>query len=362
VREQGLENQLPHHLQQEMSGQQFDATPLMPGKLMPGKRRVSIRIVVFLAVAIALGGIYLLYFLRNRPVTLRGAVVRQSDDPNKMAPVAGVAIVATDGTLAAATKSATSGAFELTVRRTLIRRHSLTLSFRHPDYQPFNVLDPVGDQLYIAKMVPRQSKTVAAPETPTVRITNVSVRYTVQTQSTIDIGTGMKTFEVTNKGNVSCKGDPVCSPDGKWKAASTSASLDAGPDNEFRNGRVSCIAGPCPFTAIEHDGFSHGGRVIDVTVIDWSDTTTFLLQAEAVRRNLSQSIRKSYPVIFEGTMNFSLPASAQGTCIEAEIDGAPIVFPIGPNLSMSWADCETQTEPEDNRLYRCELKRGYAFR
>jgi hypothetical protein len=161
---------------------------------------------------------------------------------------------------------------------------------------------------------------------------------------------------------VPCKGQVPCSPDGKWKAATAEALLDAGPDNEFRNGRVSCIAGPCPFTAIEHDGFSHGGRVLKVTVIDWADTATFLLQAEAVRSILSESVRKSYPVIFERTLNFTLPASAQGTCIEAEVDGTPIVFPIGSNLSLTWASCEAATEAENTRLYRCELKPGYEFR
>jgi hypothetical protein len=85
------------------------------------------------------------------------------------------------------------------------------------------------------------------------------------------------------------------------------------------------------------------------------------LQAEAVRHVLSDTTRKSYPVFFDRTLNFSLPASADGTCIEADLDGSPIVFPIGPNLSLSWADCETQTERESNKLYRCELKPGYLF-
>lgn len=325
---------------------------------MPDKRGIPIRFIVIIAVAVALGGII---FLRNRPVTLRGAVVRSSDDPNKEAPIADVRIVATDGSMQVATKSGPSGSFQLTVRRALIRRHSLTLNFQHPGYEPYVVVDPVGNQLYIAKMSPLRTDT-AEPRGPTVRVSNVSVRYTVKTPSTVDIGSGVRTFEVVNKGNVPCKGDQTCSPDGKWKAATATATLDAGPDNEFRNGRVSCIAGPCPFTAIEHDGFSHGGRTISVTVIDWSDTTTFLLQAEAVRRVISESIRKSYPVIFDHTMNFSLPASAEGMCIEAEIDGMPIVFPIWPNLSLDWADCETQTEVEDTRLFRCELKPGYVFR
>jgi hypothetical protein len=188
------------------------------------------------------------------------------------------------------------------------------------------------------------------------------VRYTVKTGAVVDVGSGVKTFEVVNKGDVPCNGYRPCSPDGKWKAAQVSGSLDAGPENEFRDGRVSCIAGPCPFTQISRDNFSRGGRVIGVTILNWSDTTTFLLQAEAVRHMLTDATRKSYPVIFDRTMNFSLPASAEGTCIEAEVDGVQIVFPIVPNLSLSWADCDTQSEPENNKLYRCELKPGYVFR
>jgi hypothetical protein len=323
---------------------------------------VSARTTAVAAVVMAiLAGLGISLYVRNRPVVLRGAVIRAGDDPDKQVPIAGVQIAASDGLIQFTTTSGVSGGFELTVRRSLIRRHSLILSFRHPDYEPYNIVDPEGNQLYIARLMQRPVKTTEAG-TPAVKISGISIRYTVKTPSTVDIGSGVKTFDVVNKANVPCKGQVPCSPDGKWKAATAEASLDAGPDNEFRNGRVSCIAGPCPFTAIEHDGFSHGGRVIKVTVIDWADTTTFLLQAEAVRSIVSESVRKSYPVIFEHTLNFTLPATAQGTCIQADVDGTPIVFPIGPALSLSWANCDAETEAENTRLYRCELKPGYEFR
>ena len=77
---------------------------------------------------------------------------------------------------------------------------------------------------------------------------NVRVRYSVKTITEADVGSAVKTFEVANVGDVPCKGHHPCSPDGKWKAALSSASLDAGEGNEFRNARVSCIAGPCPFS------------------------------------------------------------------------------------------------------------------
>jgi hypothetical protein len=325
-------------------------------------RRTSIRNIAYVVVAIIAAILITRVIVRYRSVTIRGAVFRQSDDPNKEAPIAGVRIEATEGSVLASAISGPSGGFAVSLQRSLIRRHSLTLTFRHPDFRPFNIFDPSGEPLYVVKLMPLRPPVPLDPEKPLIHISNIFVRYTVKTEATVEIGSGVKTFQVDNTANVPCNGNKPCSPDGKWKAAVGSASLDAGPDNEFRNGRVSCIAGPCPFTDVQRDDFSKGGRTIGVTVRNWSDTTTFLLQAEAVRRVITDTTRKSYPVIVDHTIDFSLPASAEGTCIEAEVDGMPIVFPIGPNLWLSWANCETQLEPENNRLYRCELKPGYAVK
>jgi hypothetical protein len=325
------------------------------------KTRLSKKTAAALLLCVA-GIVAVTIAVENRPVTIRGAVVRKSDDPAREAPIAGVEVTATDGSVLAATKSDVTGAFAITIRRSVMRRHPPTLAFREKDYDPADVLDPVGDHLYVVRMTPLPVPAPATPDKPPVGIGNVSVRYTVKTGTVQEVGSGVKTFEVVNKGGVPCNGRKPCSPDGKWKAALVSASLDAGPQNEFRDGRVSCIAGPCPFAKISRDDFSRGGRVIGVTVLNWSDTTTFLMQAEAVRHSLADATRTAYPVIFERTMNFSLPASAEGTCIEADVDGAPIVFPIVPNLTLSWAKCDAQSEPENSKLYRCELRPGYTFR
>jgi hypothetical protein len=333
----------------------------VPGSSMMRRPRMSKFIAVLIAALTGAAIILLVIAVRNRPITLRGAVIRENLEPNKEVPISDAQISASEGRVVATSKSDTMGAFRITLRRSLIRRHSVTLSFRHPGYKPLDIFDPAGDRLYVARMDPLPLPAPAEPEKPAVRIANVSVRYTVKTQAVVEIGGKANTFDIVNRGNVRCGGHAPCSPDGRWKAALGTISLDAGPDNEFRNGRVSCIAGPCPFTVIQNDSFSRGGRVISATILNWSDTTTFLLQAEAVRHVLSDTTRKSYPVFFDRTLNFSLPASADGTCIEADLDGSPIIFPIGPNLSLSWADCETQTERESNKLYRCELKPGYLF-
>ena len=152
----------------------------------------------------------------------------------------------------------------------------------------------------------------------------------------------------------------LCSPDGKWKAASETVKLDAGADNTFGNITASCIAGPCPFTRIDSSGFIHGGRNISVTALNWSDTATFLMEAEVYHTAINSEVRELYPVKFGQTLNFTLPPTQEGVSLEAEVDGAPMVFPLGPNLSLSWATCNVRTGPEQEKttVYRCELKPG----
>jgi hypothetical protein len=193
-------------------------------------------------------------------------------------------------------------------------------------------------------------------------VANVLVRYSIVSTSLENIGSGEKTFQVQNSGNVPCNDQKPCSPDGRWKAAIGSASLDSGEGNLFQNARVSCIAGPCPFTKIDSDRFSKPAREISVSVRDWSDTTTFLLQAEVFRSSANNLVRISYPVIFGRSLNFTLPPDAQGPSLEAEMDGQQIVFALGPDPILSWADCNVRIETKQGKDYRCELRQGYGFK
>ncbi|PWT84413.1 MAG: hypothetical protein C5B57_04880 [Blastocatellia bacterium] len=268
----------------------------------------------------------------------------------------------------ARTASNFSGYFYLPLRPTVRPGDLVTLQFRHPDYQPQDVQVTADDQLYIARLSPANLKARPAPTRPETMLSHLVVRYTAEARITTNVGSGVKTFQVMNTGNIPC--DPReprepstrCSPDGKWKATASSVSLDAGIENEFRNARLSCIAGPCPFTSIESDGFSKGGRTISATVLNWSDTTTFTLEAEVVRPQITNVIQRSYPIILGRRLNFTLPASAEGASIEAEVNGEPIVFPLGPTASLSWASCEVRAETNQTRMYRCELKPAYAFK
>src|SRR6202158_3448717 len=101
---------------------------------------------------------------------------------------------------------------------------------------------------------------------------------------------------------------------------------------------------------------------VNVSVRNWSDTTTFLMEAEVVHPMVSDIVRESYPVIFGRALNFRLPSLAEGPSIEAEVNGESIVFPLGPDLFLRWADCHMVVDRDQSKNSRCELKPGYQFR
>jgi len=297
---------------------------------------------------------------RRQPLVLRGAVTVQSKDSHKEVPIADVGVSISDGLTPITVKSDASGYFTIKLPARVRRGHLITLQFRHPDYLPLDRPDFVGDKLYIVHLEPRP-RPMPSPAGPETAVGNLRVRYSIKNFTVVSVGSAVKVFQVENKGNVPCQDSPPCSPNGKWKAAIGSGSLDAGPGNEFRNARVSCIAGPCPFTKIEEDRTSEGGQKFTAVARAWSDTATFLMEAEVFHPMASQIAHESYPVIFGSTLNFTLPADAEGICIEADLNRQTIIFPLGPNLFLSWASCNARINPDRTKVYRCELKPGFRF-
>jgi len=331
------------------------------GSRMSARRKMVIRV---LLITLA-GGLLLTAWLascRKGQYVLSGAVLERNPDPGKETPIADVEITASIGSTASATRTGNAGDFSLPLHAWIRPGQPVTLKFRHPGYRPLVLNETVTDKIYIVHLAPVPSKVEPQPNQPEVGISNVKIRYSMKTSAAVSVGSAVKTFEIVNTGNVRCNDHPPCSPDGKWKAAVGSTTLDAGEGNQFRNARLSCIAGPCPFTRVESDGYSQGGNKVNASVLNWSDTTTFLLEAEVYHPMESEVIRESYPAIFGRTLNFSVPGSAEGQTIEADLDGTPIVFPLGPSLCLSWADWTVTTDRDHNKTYRCELKGGYGFR
>ncbi len=311
-----------------------------------------------------------LHHWRPGSLTIQGAVIRSDNDPREQLPISGAVVSAEDGVTSASAESDASGYFKVKLPGVAWPGKIVNLSFRHADYLPLDLqlhtsLRLGGRELQIAYMTPvaPQSAVTSAGQPKQSVVSNIRIRYTVNSHTEDNIGSAARTFQVVNEGDLACNGQKPCSPDGKWKASTGSLSLDAGPGNEFRNVRASCFAGPCPFTRIDPRGFVNGGRKITVSALDWSDTATFLVEAEVYRVAISSNVRTLYPVIFGPGLNFTVPPTEEGVTIEAEIDGTPMVFPLGPELYLSWATCTSRpnSKQDNSTVYLCELKPGYHF-
>jgi hypothetical protein len=347
---------------------------------MIGGRKTGIAVAVLVLLAVAAAGLWLSGIFKRKSLVLKGAVITNNTDPRRQQPIADANVAirlsssASNSRLSrlfslntsaasplAEASSDSSGFFSITLPKEIRHGESIIFDVRHSDYKPLAMPDYVGDQLYVLRMEPTRRETAPQPRGPEVSVGNVLVRYSTQDKSSVNIGSAARTFEVVNKGNVPCHGHDPCSPDGRWKGATGSVSLEAGPGNEFHNARASCIAGPCPFTRIDDSGLTAGGPTIRVSALDWSDTAVFLVEAEVVRPMISNVIRESHPFQLGRALNFTVPATAEGITLQAELNGETVVFPLGPALILDWADCTAQMDAQKNKAYRCELKPGYRF-
>lgn len=337
-------------------------------------RRQKIQLAAAVVIILAAVAVSLKIFKRRAPrpvasVTLVGDVLKQDTDPAQQTPLDGVIVTAAQGSAAVTTHSSPSGFFSLTLDLDPNTGGSVVLTFKRPDYKILKlVATNPGDQLYIARMQPLQSQAPVAPNQPQaaapaklIQIKNVRVRYSLNEESTVDVGSLAKEFLAYNVGNIPCRGRRPCSPDGRWAAKVTTLPLDAEAGNEFRNVRVLCVAGPCAFTQIESDSFARPAQRIAVSVLNWSDPADFLVEADVTRIMATDSVQNSYPFLVGPTMNFALPPGSEGPSIEADLDGQYIVFPLGPALIVSWANCSVEASQNGNKIYRCQLKAGYRF-
>lgn len=312
---------------------------------------------------VALATATLLFFRRQLrgPATITGAITVQDADSRKQLPIADVEVTVLNNLAIGPTKSDSAGFFRLTLRKSVLRRQVVKLEFHHPKYKALDMDAVPNGALYVARLAPLQKAPTDTPNRPEVVVSNIRVRYSIKALRTMNVGSAVRTFQVENVANMPCKGQYPCSPDGRWKAALNSAELDAGVGNEFQNARVSCIAGPCPFTKIESERFSKSSQKITAVARNWSDTATFLVEAEVVHVMQSQIDHQSYPVVFGPAFNFTLPANAEGVTLEADISGETIIFPLGPDLFLSWASCTLGVNRDQTNIFRCQSKPGYRF-
>ena len=101
-------------------------------------------------------------------VPIEGAVIQRDADTNRQLPIADVVITATDGVRSAATQSDASGYFKLVLHKRVLSEQPITVTFRHPRYQPLEITVPTGrlqtpSRLYVAALVPLVPPRVRRP-------------------------------------------------------------------------------------------------------------------------------------------------------------------------------------------------------
>ena len=330
------------------------------------KRRRIFTILISAAVLGLAAVLALVFIQRSRPrqpLHLVGVVLRDDPDPSKQTPVPGARIEAVSGNATVAAKSDAAGFFKIDFEPSWQRDRRMALSFSREGYQSFESGGWQNSQICVARMAPIERLTPVVSKHDAVKIAkgNLRVRYSIKSITTTNVGSIAKPFQAQNRGSLPCDGAPVCSPDGKWRATLNSQVFDAGAGNEFRNARLSCIAGPCPFSKVTSENLQQPGRVIRVSVLNWSDTVTYFLEAEVAHTAVANIVRYLYPFITGPAMNFTLPSGSEGPSIEADLAGLEIVFPLGPALRLSWATCSATPAPDHTTQFRCELKDGYVF-
>jgi len=297
-----------------------------------------------------------------QPLHLSGVVLRADPDPGKQVPVLRAVIQAVSGSSNAAAKSDAAGFFTIDLEPSWEHDRRVALTFRHDGYAVLETGGWTNGQICIARMLPLERVAPVAAKHPFVPISDVRIRYSIKSTTTTNVGSVAKSFEARNVGPVPCSGAPACSPDGKWRATLNSQVFDAGSGNEFRNARLSCIAGPCPFSKVTNENLEQPGRTIRLSVLNWSDTVTYFLEAEVAHTAVANMVRHLYPFISGPAMNFTLPAGSEGPSVEADLGGSEIVFPLGPELKLSWATCSATPAADHTTQFRCDLKEGYEFR
>lgn len=315
-------------------------------------KQVQVLVAVIGAAGVAIGAIapaLISRVHRPQPVILSGAIMRSDANPQKRYPISGVDVSYVEDNVEKHQTTTQDGAVTIAFGPGVKTGDLIELKFQHSCYQEMDETIGAVDVPFTLYLWPATVPQPGAPcNDPIITSIGLTFRKSYLTKST--------TFQVPNRGTVRCRKQP-CSPDGKWQANIVTASLDAGAGNTFarRQGGVSCIAGPCPFTQVVNDGFSAGGPRISVSIRNWSDTVTYVLQGKLVGGPTSPVTVK------DKTFDFSVSRSdLPNLQIAAQTStGQSLVSDIGVG-SIPWATCQVSEGPSTIK-YHCTLAPDYTF-
>src|SRR3954467_3698138 len=148
--------------------------------------------VLWTGVTVAVGAVIAVLIVRSqrwrpRTITIQGAVIRKDADVRKELPIANTTVTATDGMMTVRAQTDASGYFNLRFRENVWPGQTVTLSFRSPDYESYDLTLHPGirsttQKVYVAKLTPVH----AAPPPHTNKrpsvVSNIRIRYTVNSK------------------------------------------------------------------------------------------------------------------------------------------------------------------------------------
>ncbi len=152
-----------------------------------------------------LTSLFLARALRRRPISLKGAIIRQDADTKKERPISEVEVTAAGELSTGITRSDSAGFFSVNLKKGIRRGQSISLTFRHPDYRPAEIEAPARDELLVVRMIPLRDEVQGKDARPPVVVSNVRARYSVNSTTTVNIGSAAKIFQVVNTANLPCK-------------------------------------------------------------------------------------------------------------------------------------------------------------
>ena len=191
-------------------------------------------------------------------------------------------------------------------------------------------------------------------------VSNVRVRYSTKAMRTINIGTAVKTFEVVNKGNVPARASLRARPMDDGKRRSDRPPWMQASATSFKTPGSRALRARAPLrksnpTISEKQPEDHRN------CRNWSDPATFLRGSRGGPHHAESHGPRIVSGDLRSALNFTLPTDAEGVTLEADLAGETIIFPLGPDLLLSWANCNARVNPDHTSVYRCELKAGYRF-
>src|SRR5512146_1040620 len=128
------------------------------------RRKVFIgAVIAVIAGAVAITLVVRVHHWSAGTTGIEGAIIVRDDDSRKQLPIADVTVTVSDGATSATTQSNASGYFNLPFHSGVWPGQTVTLSFRHPDYEPLDIklqtsLRLSAKQLWVARMAPRHEQ------------------------------------------------------------------------------------------------------------------------------------------------------------------------------------------------------------